>query len=737
MRRILAVLLIVVLFAGLAKVIADEAASNASRDRSNTKAGETAAASPDCGGENDRRSLALPETQLVLWQEDPQPLQPVKPDVPATLPSKPAFPDDKSAPAAQTPPIAGKPDLLVPDVHASPAPAIGPVPDAPASLALPAPALQNIPAAPASPLTAGPSGPVALPPVAPGQVAGPPAAAEGAAAAKENGPPLPFDVMDSNRETEMTVKRGRSQLLRSTVEFTRTAVVDPNICDLIQYSPTELGLIGKRLGTTQVTLWFRESDNPNVDTQPRSIVVRVVPDLKEWEPRLKQLEAEIAKLFPNSKVRLRTFGQRIMVLGQARDVSEAAEILNIIRGEEIDAGGRWVSGPNLGNRTAQGGNDTSRSGLGGGDSYGGDPYGGDSYGGDSYGDANAGPFRSGWGVDSSNAGGSGGRGYGNRGRYGNQGDWASRIVNMLKVPGVHQVMLRVKIAELNRTAARNFGVNFSSSIQFRNGTLLLQSLLNASNSNSVIGNFSNDQLSFGISYLEQHGVIRLLSEPTLVTMSGKAANFVAGGEFAVPTVVGISGASAVSTQFVTYGAIISFTPYLLDKDLIRLHVSPEFSQIDAATTVNGVPGLTTRTVTTTVELRAGQTLAIAGLLSDSMNSNTQADWPWIGKILGPRSVSRSETELIVLVTPELVHPMEPEEVPPMPGFDVTEPSNEDFFLRGDIEGNPTRDYRSTVWPILQQRYRAGGSPMISGPFGHSNPWANGASDGPSEAPPQQ
>ena len=124
---------------------------------------------------------------------------------------------------------------------------------------------------------------------------------------------------------------------------------------------------------------------------------------------------------------------------------------------------------------------------------------------------------------------------------------------------------------------------------------------------------------------------------------------------------------------------------------------------------------------TTVELRAGQTLAIAGLLDESMKSTTESDWPLIGKLLGPRSVNRSETELIVLVTPELVHPMEPEEVPPLPGFDVTEPDNVEFFLRGNIEGNPTRDYRSTVWPILQQRYRAGGSPMISGPFGHSNP----------------
>ena len=83
-----------------------------------------------------------------------------------------------------------------------------------------------------------------------------------------------------------------------------------------------------------------------------------------------------------------------------------------------------------------------------------------------------------------------------------------------------------------------------------------------------------------------------------------------------------------------------------------------------------------------------------------------------------RDTSRSETELIILVTPELVHPMEPEEVPPLPGFDVTEPNYRQFFLYGHIEGNPTQDYRSTVWPRLRKRYGMGGPAMTSGPFGH-------------------
>jgi pilus assembly protein CpaC len=216
------------------------------------------------------------------------------------------------------------------------------------------------------------------------------------------------------------------------------------------------------------------------------------------------------------------------------------------------------------------------------------------------------------------------------------------------------------------------------------------------------------------------GVLRLLSEPTLVTLSGQPATFVAGGEFAVPTLVGSVGLNSVTTDFRSFGALISFVPTIVDKDRIRLQVSPEFSQINSAltNTQTGVPGLNVRRVTTTVEMREGQTFAIAGLLEDTMKSGTGSDIPFLHKIFGAREVNRTETELIILVTPELVHAMEPEEVPPLPGFDVTEPSNHQFYLRGDIEGTPTRDWRSPVWPRLKQRYNAGGSSMISGPFGH-------------------
>jgi pilus assembly protein CpaC len=264
----------------------------------------------------------------------------------------------------------------------------------------------------------------------------------------------------------------------------------------------------------------------------------------------------------------------------------------------------------------------------------------------------------------------------------------------------------------------NAAISISDSVE---GTkLFLASLLNASSSGgtSLLASFSGDDVNIGIRYLQEQGVVKLLSEPTLVTLSGRPATFIAGGEFAVPTIVGSVGLNSVTTDFRAFGAIISFLPTIVDKDRIRLQVAPEFSQLNRQNAVNGTPGLNIRAATTTVEMREGQTLAIAGLIEDSYKATNVGDLPGLAKIFGRRDTSRTETELIILVTPELVHPMDPEEVPPLPGFDITEPTGWQFFACGEIEGNPTRDYRSTVWPRLRKRYGMGGPAMTSGPFGH-------------------
>lgn len=484
---------------------------------------------------------------------------------------------------------------------------------------------------------------------------------------------LPFEVVEHTGEMQIMLRR--SKILRTHHDIYRTQVVDPRICNVVQFTPREVSIIGLAQGATHVTFWFENGGN-----RPVTYLIRVTPDVevqKHREEQYRIFEEILQEIFPDSKVYLVPVSDKLIVKGQAKDAEEAAQIMSVIRGQAVMGVGGGGGGFN------------GAGGLGGG------------FGGNLAEGVAAEPFA-----------GQGGNEWGGRALP------PSQVINMLRIPGVQQVALKVRIAELNRTRARRFGVDLN--MNFAEGNVLLQSLLNASSGSiaTLAGAFDGDKIKFGLHYLEQEGIVRLLSEPTLVTLSGRPASFVAGGEFAVPTTVGVGGAAAVTTDFRSFGAIITFLPIVLDKDRVRLQVSPEFSQVNRGLSVNNIPGLTSRAVTTTVEMREGQTLAIAGLLDDSTNASLSGSVPFFYRALGLRQNNKSETELIILVTPELVHPMDPEEVPPLPGFDVTEPTNAQFYLQGKLEGTPTLEYRSTVWPRLRQRYQHGGAAMISGPFGH-------------------
>lgn len=483
----------------------------------------------------------------------------------------------------------------------------------------------------------------------------------------------PFEVIGEQDEKIVLMVR-RSKLLRTKVNIYRTAVVDSGVVEIVQFTPREISLIGKSTGTTHVTFWFEQQDS-----KPITYLVRVEPDVervKELEDQYRLLEDVINEMHPDSKIELLVVADKLIVKGQAKDGEEAGHIISLIRSQGGGGGG----------------------GIGGG-------LGGFGGGGGSLGEGTAANVLSDSATGSTN-----------RARL--------NVINMLRVPGVQQVSLRVKIAELSRSAGRGFGVSVKGNVNLTNNPngskLILNSLAAAAGGtgSAIIAQVDGDDISIGLKYLQQSGVIRLLSEPTLVTMSGRPATFHAGGEIAVPTLIGGAGVNAVTTDFRAFGAVISFLPTVIDKDRIRLSVSPEFSQVNTGLAVGGTPGFNTRSATTTVEMREGQTLAIAGLLEDNMSANKRGDVPFVSWLFGDRSVTHNETELIILVTPDMVHPMDPEEVPPLPGFDVTEPNNTQFFLQGRLEGNPTYDYRSTVWPRLRKRYGGGGSAMISGPFGH-------------------
>jgi pilus assembly protein CpaC len=199
----------------------------------------------------------------------------------------------------------------------------------------------------------------------------------------------------------------------------------------------------------------------------------------------------------------------------------------------------------------------------------------------------------------------------------------------------------------------------------------------------------------------------------------------------VPTITGFTAAGLQGVEFIPFGVLVSFTPQITDKDRIRLNVAAVVSAPDQNLQANvggtNVPGLQTRNFQTTVELREGQTLAVAGLMATTLNTNTDrvpliGELPLVGQIARFDRTSAGEQELVLLITPELVHPMEPKEVPPIPGSDLFEPGDLEFYLLGRLESRRTYDYRSTVMNDLHRMklYRHCEQIFIIGPHGHSD-----------------
>ncbi|HKX22935.1 MAG TPA: type II and III secretion system protein family protein [Rhizorhapis sp.] len=288
-----------------------------------------------------------------------------------------------------------------------------------------------------------------------------------------------------------------------------------------------------------------------------------------------------------------------------------------------------------------------------------------------------------------------------------------KIVNMLSVGASQQVMLEVRFSEVTRSAAKQIGINnsfFSDSLKFDGGTGNV-SLLADENGNGVI-NFAEILDSFGIvrgsfdigklnittvlDALEKKGVVTTLAEPTLVALSGETASFLAGGEFPIPVAQdGGSGSGGgngrtITVEFKPFGVSLGFTPTVLEDGIINLVVEPEVSSIDpsASVTVGGlvIPGLQTRRASTTLELRDGQSFAIAGLLRKDFQDTVRqfpilGSIPIIGSLFRSTGFQKAETELVIIVTPRLVQPMKADQVS-LPTDRVLPPHELDLFLMG-------------------------------------------------------
>ena len=274
-----------------------------------------------------------------------------------------------------------------------------------------------------------------------------------------------------------------------------------------------------------------------------------------------------------------------------------------------------------------------------------------------------------------------------------------KVVNQLTLLSPQQVNLRVRIMEVNRIATEELGINWDillnpgsfavgllsgrSPLQAA-GTLLPNAGFGGSGSSALIrNNGANGSVSAVIDALERDNLITILAEPNLTSRSGKTASFFAGGEFPIP--VGADD-SRITVEFKKFGVILDMTPTVISPGRINLHIRPEVSELSTAGAVIvnniSVPGIAIRRAEATIELASGQSFSVAGLLQN--NSRNLIDKvPWLGDIdiLGPlfrsSKYQRSETELVIIATANIVQPVGSHSLQsPLTGFDVqTDPMN--------------------------------------------------------------
>ncbi len=497
------------------------------------------------------------------------------------------------------------------------------------------------------------------------------------------------------------------------------AVGDPTVLEFEMLpNPRLIRLIGSRAGVTDLSI-------TTAGQQTVCFEVRVVYDVP-------LLQAQLKQVFPDAQLRLFQIREHLAVEGQARSVRQVDQILQTIEAYlvsvQVPSKVKGKETPNAGQPAAEDGNRGRPAAS--------EPEG------QVPADAAPGAESPNPATDASGAANLPGEAVPEPGsRPDVEASFAKpKIINLLRVPGVQQVMLQVRIAELNRTGLREIGAdllwqgdsgNILATLLGGGTPALVKGIGGINSSSSVVGVFPTADFEFVLRALRTNSLLSILAEPNLVALSGQKADFLAGGEFPVPVPQNSGGGTTITVEFKKFGVQLEFLPFVLEDETIRLTVSPEESSPDFtnAVEINGyfIPGINTRRASTTVEMRQGQSLAIAGLLRQSIDANTQripglGDLPYIGPLFSNTTHKRMEKELVVLVTPYLVAPMNAEDVPCLPGEEIKDPNDLEFYLLNRIEGRTGRDVPSTrhwddPWNLrrlihLEQR-------CVSGPVGLS------------------
>lgn len=466
-------------------------------------------------------------------------------------------------------------------------------------------------------------------------------------------------VKDEELLQTLRLRVGRSKVVKTPFAITRISVADPDIADIVLISEREVYINGLSPGVTNISLWGGKRFT--------SAKVTVEADISMLKEKLHQV-------LPKEKIAVEAAGDSIVLSGEVTGPTNQETAMNLAQGF-------------VGGKTAK--------------------------------------------------------------------EKREKLINLMHVGGVQQVMVAVRVAEINRSVAKNMGINFT----FANnrgtfGTTMLNNLVNIANLyfnppinptepfistipglgtqlsqalttggtggvNAMFGGMGAGNSFFWTAFfniLKQQGLGRVLAEPNLVTTSGQEASFLAGGEFPIPVP---SGLGTISIEYKKFGVALLFTPTVLDNDKIALRINPEVSELDFSSqttvVVSGfiVPALRTRRASTQVEIKDGQTLAIAGLLSDQHRNVINkypilGDLPILGAVFRSNAFQKSETELVILVTPYLVKGTTPGDLR-VPTDKYLEPSDYEFYLLGLAEGRQ---------PAKENKLPPVGAEKLPSGFGH-------------------
>ncbi|TXI41425.1 MAG: type II and III secretion system protein family protein [Nitrosomonas sp.] len=496
---------------------------------------------------------------------------------------------------------------------------------------------------------------------------------------------LPDQFISQTGAAKLDVTLGKSTLLKLPNAIKRISVGSPSVADVMMINPQEVYVLGKIVGMTNITLWTKDGKSTVID-------VAVLMDVTA-------LRQQVHTIMPDEKdIQITAAGDSLIVSGM---------ISNTLKADRVIALAEAFVRTSILNMmlNLQGGNQGDQSGAG-------------AQGGSGMGGMQAmQTLRQGSEHNESSKG--AGSGLGNY-----------KVINLLGVRDNQQVMLEVKVAEVNRTEAEKLGFDFQGALRKSGSawTQIVGGLIGGSPAGLLLGKnpvatglpfASSEGGSFLIDAEKKDNVIKILAEPNIVAISGQEASFLVGGEIMIPVSSGVG--STVRLQSKQFGVGLIFLPTVLEEGRINLRVNPEVSELvsfqQVASTGLGaivaVPTFKTRRISTTVQLRDGQSLAIGGLLQDNFKEQIKrfpmlGEVPVLGSLFSSSDFLMDKTELMIIVTPRLVQPLQPDHSVPTDAF--IRPGRGEFLLQGRLErGDDPSDNKD----VPQQMIEKSGDPASS------------------------